>query len=50
MSKASAHEEKMINLRTQMTHNQSELTDYLKDLGSWENDIKKKEALSSKRC
>ena len=37
------HEEKMWNLQTQLRQNQSELTDYLADLDSWEGDIKKKE-------
>ncbi|KAI8764243.1 RNA polymerase II-associated protein 3 isoform X5, partial [Biomphalaria glabrata] len=39
----SEHEEKMINLRTQVQQNQLELHDYLSDLKSWEKDIKKKE-------
>jgi len=43
MSKVSPHEEKMINLRQQMTNNQADLSSYLKDLGNWEEDIKKKE-------
>ncbi|XP_005108663.1 RNA polymerase II-associated protein 3 [Aplysia californica] len=43
MSKVSKHEEKMINLQTQMRQNQSELQNYLADLDNWESDIKKKE-------
>lgn len=39
----SKHEEKMLNLRTQIQQNQSELQDYLADLDNWEKDIKQKE-------
>lgn len=39
----SPHEEKMLNLRMQMQHNNTDLADYIKDLDSWEKDIKKKE-------
>ncbi|KAH9510167.1 hypothetical protein Btru_043643 [Bulinus truncatus] len=39
----SEHEEKMLNLRTQVQQNQVELQDYLSDLKKWEKDIKKKE-------
>ena len=36
-------EDKFINIQCQMRENQRELQDYLKDLESWEEDIKKKD-------
>lgn len=41
--KMSSHEEKMFNLQCQMRQNQSELQDFLKELDSWETDMKQKE-------
>ncbi|KAL8612487.1 hypothetical protein ACOMHN_053741 [Nucella lapillus] len=39
----SQHEDKMIGLHHQLRRNQQDLQDYLADLGSWEDDMKKKE-------
>ena len=43
MAKKDSHEDKMINLTRQMQHNNVELQSFLKDLDSWEKDIKVKE-------
>ena len=38
-----SHEDNMFNIQRQMVRNQKDLSDYLADLGSWEDEMKKKE-------
>lgn len=40
----SDHETKMFTLQQQVRQNQSELEDFLKEMNSWEDDIKQKES------
>ena len=39
----SPHEEKMIGIQRQLRQNQQDLQDFLFDLGSWEDEMKRKE-------
>lgn len=43
MSKVSPHQEQMLNIPYQMKQNNQDLQNFLKDLDSWEEEIKVKE-------
>lgn len=40
----SEHEIKMMNLQQQVRQNQVELQDFVKEMNSWEEEVKKKES------